>query len=77
MSQLSTGQSKLLGRKLTSSALAERYSVSVRTIDRWLEDKILPEPMRIHKVRYWDEAEIEQLERERMARSKSEPETAA
>jgi hypothetical protein len=25
--------------------------------------------MRINKIRYWDEAEIEQLERERMAKA--------
>ena len=40
-----------------------------RTIDRWVEAGILPVPMRINKIRYWDETEIERLERERMARA--------
>jgi len=32
-----------------------------------METGILPEPMRINNVRYWDEIEIEQRERERMS----------
>jgi predicted DNA-binding transcriptional regulator AlpA len=55
-------------RKLiTCRVLQQRYGVSDRTIDRWLETGILPEPLRINKVRYWDEAEIETAERKRMA----------
>jgi DNA-binding transcriptional MerR regulator len=53
-------------RKLTSRALQRRYGVVDRTIDRWTEAGILPAPMRINTIRYWDEAEIEQLERERL-----------
>jgi predicted DNA-binding transcriptional regulator AlpA len=54
-------------RKLiTCRVLQQRYGVSDRTIDRWLEASILPQPMRINKVRYWDEAEIENAERKRM-----------
>ena len=49
--------------------LQQRYGVVDRTIDRWVEAGILPVPMRINKVRYWDEQEIEQLERERMAKA--------
>jgi DNA-binding transcriptional MerR regulator len=56
-------------RKLTSRSLQQRYGVVDRTIDRWVEAGILPVPMRINKIRYWDEAEIELLERERMARA--------
>jgi predicted site-specific integrase-resolvase len=56
-----------MARKLTSRALQQRYGVVDRTIDRWVEAGILPVPMRINKIRYWDETEIEQLERERMA----------
>jgi DNA-binding transcriptional MerR regulator len=56
-------------RKLTSRALQQRYGVVDRTIDRWTEAGILPEPMRINKVRYWDEQEIEQLDRERAAKA--------
>ena len=75
MSQTSTGQSKFT-RKLTTRMLCERYSISNRTVDRWAACGILPPPMRINKVRYWDEAQIEQVERERMARS-NEPEISA
>ena len=70
MSQASTAQPKF-GRKLTSRAVANRYSVSIRTIERWTEDGILPQPMRIHKVKYWDELEIEQMERVRMSQRTS------
>lgn len=76
MSRLSTGQSKLGRNLLTSKAVAERYSVSIRTIERWTEDGILPEPMRINKIRYWDEMEIEQRERQRLAH-RNAPEVAA
>jgi predicted site-specific integrase-resolvase len=54
------------GRKLICRDLCDRYRVVPRTIDRWVDAGIMPVPMRINKVRYWDEAEIEQLERERM-----------
>lgn len=54
-------------RKLTTRALCERYSVVDRTIDRWVETGVLPKPVIINRRRYFDEAEIEQLERERMA----------
>jgi predicted DNA-binding transcriptional regulator AlpA len=56
-----------MARKLTSRALQQRYGVVDRTIDRWVEAGILPVPMRINKIRYWDEAEIEERERERMS----------
>jgi predicted site-specific integrase-resolvase len=75
MSITSTGLSKF-GRKLTSRALAERYGVCSRTLDRWTEAGILPEPMRINKVRYWDVQEIELRERERMGAAR-QPENAA
>jgi predicted site-specific integrase-resolvase len=38
----------------------------VRTIDRWLEQGILPPPLIINGRRYWDEQQIEERERERM-----------
>jgi predicted DNA-binding transcriptional regulator AlpA len=58
-----------MARKLTSRALQQRYGVVDRTIDRWVQTGILPEPMRINKIRYWDEAEIEERERERMSKT--------
>ena len=64
MTQVAT---QMVTRKLTSRALKERYGVVGKTIDRWVEAGILPQPMRINKSRYWDEAELEQVERQRMA----------
>jgi hypothetical protein len=56
-----------LRKKLPSRALCERYGVVPQTIDRWLRTGILPQPMRINKVRYWDLAELEEFDRSRMA----------
>ena len=33
---------------------AERRGVSTKTLDRWVEAGILPEPERIRKRKYWD-----------------------
>jgi predicted DNA-binding transcriptional regulator AlpA len=52
-------------RKLPMRAMCERYGVSDRTIDRWLEMGHLPKPMRVNRYRYWDLAELEQFEREK------------
>lgn len=58
-----------LGRKLlTAKLVAERYGVNLKTIDRWTEADILPQPLRVNHRRYWNEFEIEQRERERMAK---------
>jgi len=38
---------------LSTSKMAEKFSVCMRTIDRWLEDKILPEPKRINGRKFW------------------------
>jgi hypothetical protein len=47
-------------------AMVDRYSVTERTIDRWLASGILPEPLRINGLRYWRLGELEQRERARM-----------
>ena len=54
-------------KMLTKQLVAARYSVTERTIDRWAESGFLPSPMRINTRCYWDEAEIEQRERDRKA----------
>jgi predicted site-specific integrase-resolvase len=58
-------------KQLPTSALCERYSVSDRTIDRWLDAGILPPPVYINRRRYWLEEELERRERERMASRES------
>jgi hypothetical protein len=59
-------------QKLPIRLLRERYRVSGRTIDRWLENGLLPQPLRINRVRYWDLQELEELDRERRAAFGSE-----
>ena len=59
-------------QKLPIRLMRERYRVSSRTIDRWLENGLLPEPMRINRIRYWDLQELEVLDRERRAAFGSE-----
>jgi predicted DNA-binding transcriptional regulator AlpA len=54
-------------RKLTMRLLCSRYGVCDRTIDRWTATGVLPKPMTINRIRFWDEEEIEQRDRERMA----------
>jgi hypothetical protein len=52
-------------RKLSARALCDRYGVVTRTIDRWVQANILPQPTIINKRRYWDEAGIELADRQR------------
>ena len=61
-------------RKLTTRLLCDRYRVCDRTIDRWTETGVLPRPMVINRIRFWDEEAIEQRDQERMA---AERDTAA
>jgi len=57
---------EISGRKLvTARRLCERYGVVPRTIDRWLAAGLLPEPLRINTIRYWNLDEIEQRDQER------------
>lgn len=49
-------------------AVCARYGdACIKTIDRWVEREILPEPIYINNRRYWDLAELEQRERANMA----------
>jgi predicted DNA-binding transcriptional regulator AlpA len=59
-------------RKLTARALCERYGVVSKTIDRWTETGILPQPMRINRYRYWDLAELEAFDRIRSTARESD-----
>jgi predicted site-specific integrase-resolvase len=53
-------------RRLRTRSLCERYDIVGRTVDRWVEQGILPPPMKINGRRFWDEDEIEQRERDGM-----------
>lgn len=54
-------------RMLPMGQVCRRYGVTDRTIDRWLERGILPEPLRINRYRYWRVSDLERFERERMS----------
>jgi predicted DNA-binding transcriptional regulator AlpA len=56
--------SKSKGRMLPTRSVCERYNISDRTVDRWLQNGILPSPVRINGLRYWRQHELEQRERE-------------
>jgi predicted DNA-binding transcriptional regulator AlpA len=59
-----------MAKKLLAARLvADRYSISERTVDRWLECAILPTPVYINKRRYWDESELDRLDEERAAKA--------
>jgi predicted site-specific integrase-resolvase len=64
-------------RKLTKRLVAERYSITERTVDRWTEAGILPAPDRINTRCYWDLGEIEKRERERMSAARQPEATSA
>jgi hypothetical protein len=51
-------------RMLPTRLVCARYNITDRTVDRWLENGILPTPVRINGLRYWREHELEQRERQ-------------
>jgi predicted DNA-binding transcriptional regulator AlpA len=40
--------------------VAARYGVSDRTVDRWVQDGDLPQPVYIQGRRYWSEEQLDQ-----------------
>jgi hypothetical protein len=58
-------------RKLTCRALQEMYGVVDKTIDRWVQRGVLPEPMYINKRRYWDADEVAQRDRDRQIKHRA------
>lgn len=52
-------------RKLNTRAVCGRYGVCNETIRRWTEAGILPPPMWINGLKFWDEEELEARDRER------------
>jgi hypothetical protein len=43
------------GKRLRTRHLAEQENVCVRTIERWVEAGILPQPDRINGRKFWPE----------------------
>jgi predicted DNA-binding transcriptional regulator AlpA len=62
-------------RLLPMGQMRKRYGVSDRTIDRWLETGILPQPVRMGQTRFWRLSDLEKIERDRIRRGK--PRTTA
>ena len=54
-------------RLVPAAVVCARYSRVSRTIDRWVESGDLPKPIYIRKLRYWDEAELDQRDEARKA----------
>jgi predicted DNA-binding transcriptional regulator AlpA len=52
--------------RLTSKRVADRFGVSLRTIERWGADEKLafPKPVKIRHRKYWSEREISAWDRE-------------
>jgi hypothetical protein len=58
------GDKKRVGaRKLVARDLINYFGVVDRTITRWVETGILPQPIYINHRRYWDEDAIAEAER--------------
>ena len=57
------------GKKLTSTAMCERFGIVRRTLARWMVDPNmgLPESLIINHRHYWNETDIVQWERSRAA----------
>ncbi len=53
------------GRKLTSTAVCERYGITRRTLGRWMVDPEMgfPAPITFNNRHYFDEAQIGEFER--------------
>ena len=59
-------------RMLPTRLVCERYNISDRTVDRWLENGILPTPVRINGLRYWRQHELERHERELLSKQQDQ-----
>jgi predicted DNA-binding transcriptional regulator AlpA len=60
---------QVTGRKVTVRYICERFGIVDRTVDRWIETGVLPQPIYINKRRYFDLQEVD----ERMANRAGRP----
>jgi DNA-binding transcriptional MerR regulator len=63
------------GGMLPTRLICARYNITNRTVDRWEKNGILPTPVRINGVRYWQQHELERRERE-LLKTRSKTKTA-
>lgn len=59
-------------RMLPTRLVRKRYGIVDRTINRWVDKGILPEPLRINGLRYRRESQLAQREREGMSALKTD-----
>ena len=52
---------------LPAKGVCNRYDISERTIDRWVETQILPTPVDIRGRRYWSSEQLDQRDEARLA----------
>ena len=43
------------GAMISTRLMAERWHVSLRTVERWIEVGVLPPPIRVRGRKYWPE----------------------
>jgi predicted DNA-binding transcriptional regulator AlpA len=61
---------EVTGRKVTVRYLCQRFGIVDRTVDRWIETGILPKPVYINKIRYFD---LEEVDRRMADRNEAPP----
>jgi predicted DNA-binding transcriptional regulator AlpA len=54
-----------MSQKLRKKQVADRYQHTIRTIERWTADGLLPQPIYIGKAPLWDLEELEAWDRKR------------
>jgi hypothetical protein len=56
-----TGHQIVARKKLRSGAVCERYSITKRTLVRWVADPHLgfPQPLEINGIHYYEESELD------------------
>jgi predicted site-specific integrase-resolvase len=60
-------------RLLRKAAVAERYGVDERTVDRWKLDGRLPAPHYRGRLPLWREDELEHLDRKAVVAARTRP----
>jgi predicted DNA-binding transcriptional regulator AlpA len=64
---MATKRTLVPGRKLLTKDICNRYQISPRTVDRWVETGDLPQPVVIGRIRRWDEDQLADMEHRRMS----------
>ncbi len=60
-------------RLVSARGVADRYGISLRSVDRWLSRKVIPSPDRvINSRRYWLLSSLERADREHTASAAAE-----